>query len=110
MREEKQFVVYIMTNVRRGVFYVGVTSNLWARVQQHRDGVMPGFTRKWGLRRLVWYQAFDDAESAIAFEKRLKRWRRPWKFELVEKANPDWDDLWDQAFGGAGGSVLGGPG
>lgn len=110
MREEKQFAVYIMTNVRRGVLYVGMTSNLWGRVQQHREGVMPGFTRKWGLRRLVWYQLFDDAESAIAFEKRLKRWLRPWKFALVEKMNPDWDDLWDQAFDASEGGILGGPG
>ncbi|WP_449253020.1 GIY-YIG nuclease family protein [Brevundimonas naejangsanensis] len=98
MREERLFTVYIVTNTPRGVLYVGVTSDLLGRVQQHRDRTYPGFSSQWGLRRLVWYQIFDDAESAIHFEKRLKRWRRQWKFELIERMNPEWDDLWEAAF------------
>lgn len=100
MREDRLFTVYIVTNTTRGVLYVGVTSDLLGRVQQHRDRIYPGFTSQWGLRRLVWYQVFDDAESAINFEKRLKRWRRDWKFGLIERMNPEWDDLWEAAFGG----------
>ena len=109
MREDRLFTVYIVTNTTRGVLYVGVTSDLLGRVQQHRDRTYSGFRSQWGLRRLVWYQVFDDAESAINFEKRLKRWRRDWKFDLIEKMNPAWDDLWEATFKSEGG-VLGGPG
>ncbi|MNU75506.1 GIY-YIG nuclease superfamily protein [compost metagenome] len=109
MREDRLFTVYIVTNTTRGVLYVGVTSDLLGRVQQHRDRTYSGFSCQWGLRRLVWYQVFDDAESAINFEKRLKRWRRDWKFGLVERMNPEWEDLWEAAFKSEGG-VLGGPG
>lgn len=109
MREDKLFTVYIVTNTTRGVLYVGATSDLLGRVQQHRDRTYSGFSSQWGLRRLVWYQVFDDAESAINFEKRLKRWRRDWKFGLVERMNPEWEDLWEAAFKSEGG-VLGGPG
>lgn len=109
MRGDKLFTVYIVTNTTRGVLYVGVTSDLLGRVQQYRDRTYSGFSSQWGLRRLVWYQVFDDAESAINFEKRLKRWRRDWKFDLIERINPEWDDLWEGAFSTEGG-VLGGPG
>ncbi|MND88674.1 GIY-YIG nuclease superfamily protein [compost metagenome] len=109
MREDRVFTVYIMTNTPRGVLYVGVTSDLLGRVQQHRERAYPGFTSQWGLRQLVWYQVFDDAESAIHFEKRLKRWRRQWKFDLIEQTNPQWADLWETAFKSDAGA-LSGPG
>jgi putative endonuclease len=99
MRDPKAFAVYIMTNTRRGVLYVGMTSDLPGRVWKHREGVLPGFTRDWGLKRLVWYEAHDCAEGAIAREKRIKRWRRQWKFELIESANPEWGDLWPEIIG-----------
>jgi putative endonuclease len=99
MFEPKVFAVYIMTNLLRSVFYVGVTSNLPYRGHQHRDGQIEGFTKRYNLKHLVWYQCFDDARDAIDFEKRLKRWRREWKVRLIEEMNPDWRDLWPELMG-----------
>lgn len=99
MRDEKIFCVYIMSNVKHGVLYIGVTSNLVSRVLQHREGAFDGFTKQYQLKRLVWYVAFDDALDAIAFEKKLKRWRREWKFRLIEEMNPAWEDLWPELTG-----------
>ena len=99
MFEPKVFVVYIMSNVKRPVMYVGVTSNLPNRATQHREGQIEGFTKQYKLKRLVWYRAYDDARDAIDFEKRLKRWRRDWKFELIEEQNSEWVDLWPELMG-----------
>ena len=86
--------VYIMTNAVRGTLYVGVTSALAGRVYQHREGLVDGFTKRYGLKRLVWYEAHERMLEAIAREKTLKRWKRAWKFELIEALNPDWRDLY----------------
>ena len=99
MAEEKVFAVYLMTNRKRGVLYVGVTSNLIYRALQHRDGALEGFTKTYNLKRLVWYRFYGEALDAITFEKRLKRWRRQWKIELIEEMNPGWDDLWPELTG-----------
>jgi putative endonuclease len=99
MGDPKAFAVYIMTNRERGVLYVGVTSNLPNRVSQHREGAIKGFTKTYNLERLVWYRAYEDARDAIDFEKRLKRWRREWKFRLIEEQNPEWVDLWPELTG-----------
>jgi putative endonuclease len=96
---EHGYAVYIMSNVFRGVMYTGITSNLPSRATQHREGQLEGFTKKYQLKKLVFYQLFGDVTEAIAFEKRLKRWRREWKFELIEKANPAWDDLYPALMG-----------
>ena len=93
MHAEKIFCVYIMSNCKRGVLYIGVTSNLINRAIEHRDGAFDGFTKRYQLKHLVWYGVFGDALDAIAFEKKLKRWRRDWKFRLIEEANPEWEDL-----------------
>ena len=85
--------VYIMTNRRDGVLYVGVTRDLERRVQQHREDRSRSFVSRYGLHHLVWAQGFDDVNDAIAFEKRLKKWRRAWKIRLIEDANPDWLSL-----------------
>ncbi|WP_375381926.1 GIY-YIG nuclease family protein [uncultured Sphingomonas sp.] len=85
--------VYIMANRYRGTMYVGVTADLARRVEQHRCGAGSTFCRKYGLIRLVWAERCDTLENGIAHEKRLKRWRREWKFELIEKDNRDWRDL-----------------
>ncbi len=85
--------VYIMTNRRYGVLYVGITTNLPQRVSQHKLGTFDGFTSKYKLHKLVWCDEFVRIDDAIAFEKRLKRWRRAWKIELIEKDNPSWDDI-----------------
>ena len=88
--------VYIMTNRYRGALYVGVTSSLAVRVTQHREGAGSDYCARRGLTRLVWAERGDTIDECIAHEKRLKRWRREWKFALIEKANPDWQDLYDQ--------------
>lgn len=88
-----------MADRYRGTIYVGVTAKLVARVSQHRSREGSEFCAKYGLRTLVWAEQFGTIDEAIAFEKRLKRWRRQWKFELIEKANPEWDDLFDQLAG-----------
>ena len=87
--------VYIMTNKREGVLYIGVTSDLAARVLQHRAGTGSAFCRRYGLNRLAFAERHDDMASAIAREKALKAWKRAWKIELVESVNPDWLDLFD---------------
>jgi putative endonuclease len=89
----KRFYVYLMASRPRGVLYVGVTSALASRAWQHRSGMMPGFTKKYQVRRLVWFEEHEDALSAIRREKQLKRWRRDWKIALVEHENPQWRDL-----------------
>ena len=88
------YFVYIMTNRPRGVLYTGVTGDLVNRVHEHRLGLKPGFTLKFNVKTLVWFEAFGDIHEAIAREKRIKRWRRAWKIELIEKNNPGWLDLW----------------
>ncbi len=88
------YFVYIVTNRPRGVLYTGVTNDLVRRAWQHRNGELPGFTQKYGLKTLVWYEAFGDIELAIQREKRIKRWRRAWKIALIEEMNPGWLDLW----------------
>jgi putative endonuclease len=88
--------VYLMTNKRQGVLYIGVTSDLAARVMQHREGEGSAFCRKYGLQRLVYTEPHDRIADAIAREKAMKAWKRAWKIELIETANPEWDDLFDR--------------
>ncbi|MEG3087207.1 GIY-YIG nuclease family protein [Sphingomonas sp. PB4P5] len=88
--------VYIMANRDRGTMYTGVTAHLASRVAQHRTGLGSDFCARHGLVRLVWAEPGDDITACIAQEKRLKRWRRDWKFPLIERANPEWRDLYDQ--------------
>jgi len=86
--------VYILASSKHGTLYVGVTNSLERRIAEHRDKVHPGFTAKYGVVRLVWFQGYGDVTQAIGFEKRLKRWRRDWKVVLIEEDNPHWDDLY----------------
>ena len=83
----------MMASKKDGVIYVGVTSDLVKRCHEHRCALIQGFTRKYYVRRLVYFEVFKDVEAAILQEKRLKRWQRTWKKELIEKDNPDWIDL-----------------
>jgi len=92
---DKMFYVYILAKARNSTFYVGVTSDLAKRVWQHRNGVADGFTQKYGIKTLVYYEVFSDPENAILREKRLKKWNRTWKMRLIEKMNPEWTDLYD---------------
>ena len=88
--------VYLMANRYRGALYVGVTASLAHRVTQHRAGAGSVYCARRSLTRLVWAERGDDIALCIEHEKRLKRWRREWKFALIEKANPEWDDLFDR--------------
>ena len=90
----KQPAVYILSNKRNGTLYVGVTSNLVQRVWQHKNNLVPGFTQKYNLHKLVYLEVCESMEAAIQLEKRLKKWERKWKLELIEKLNPEWDDLY----------------
>ncbi|MHA6721989.1 GIY-YIG nuclease family protein [Sphingomonas sp. RS2018] len=90
---ERQPCVYIMTNRFNGTIYTGVTFNLIGRVRQHRDGHFGGFTGDKRIHRLVWFEMTDTMDAAVAAEKRIKRWRREWNMNVIERDNPHWDDL-----------------
>ena len=92
----KKPCVYILANKRNGTLYVGVTSNLLRRVQQHKNNSIEGFTRRYGVHRLVWYESHETMESAITREKNIKSWKRAWKLALIEKDNPAWRDLLEE--------------
>ncbi len=96
MREEIHPTVYILCSKRNGTLYIGVTGDLCNRVAEHKHGAIPGFTQKYGVKTLVWFQRFNSMELAIKEEKRLKEWRRAWKIELIEKSNPEWRDLFTE--------------
>lgn len=87
--------VYILASQRNGTLYTGVTSDLVARIWQHKEDVFPGFSRRYGCKALVWFETHDDIEAAIRKEKQVKRWQRAWKLRLIEERNPDWRDLWE---------------
>jgi len=90
---EPFIAVYIMANRRHGTLYVGVTSDLISRVAQHRDGVFDGFAKRYGLDRLIWFERHDLMTVAIKREKSLKKYKRDWKINLIERENPEWKDL-----------------
>ncbi len=92
-RDDFQPCIYILASQRHGTLYIGVTSNLLQRLWQHREGNVPGFTADHSVKRLVRYELFGTMEGAILREKQLKRWRREWKINLIERENPDWGDL-----------------
>lgn len=85
--------VYILASKPRGTLYVGVTNDLLRRISEHREGAVPGFTKDYNIKMLVYFEEHPDVEQAIAREKKLKRWARAWKIELIRTRNPDWDDL-----------------
>ncbi len=91
----KEFFVYMLASGRNGTLYVGVTSDLPKRIWEHKEKVVEGFTKDYGVDKLVWFEQCPDAESAIQREKRLKEWKRAWKLDLIEKSNPYWRDLYD---------------
>ena len=94
MNSPHSYWVYILASQKRGTLYTGVTSRLAQRISEHREGQMPGFTKKYRVTRLVHAEEFGDAHEAISREKAIKKWRRAWKIELIEKNNPGWRDLW----------------
>ena len=88
--------VYILASKPNGTLYVGVTSNLVQRVWQHKNDLVEGFSKRYSVHMLVWYEAHESMESAIMREKMLKRWKRAWKIRLIQEANPKWADLYDE--------------
>ncbi len=90
---DRQPCVYILASGKHGTLYIGVTSNLLGRLQQHREGLIKGFTSRYDVVRLVHYEMADTMDAAIAREKQLKKWNRDWKVILIERDNPEWDDL-----------------
>jgi putative endonuclease len=92
---ERSFYVYILASGQYGTLYIGFTSDLIKRVFEHRNDLVEGFTRRYGVHHLVYFEKHDSAEAAITREKSIKRWRRDWKIDLIEKTNPEWRDLYD---------------
>jgi putative endonuclease len=92
----KQYYVYILASKRNGTLYIGVTNDLIKRVYEHKNNLINGFTQKHNVHQLVYYEQTSDVESAIQREKQLKKWNRKWKLGLIEKKNPNWNDLYEQ--------------
>ena len=90
----KHPAVYILASKRNGTLYIGVTSDLVKRIWEHKNNMVEGFTKRYNVHQLVWYELHGSMESAITREKRLKNWKRKWKLELIESKNPDWQDLY----------------
>lgn len=101
MSWERQPAVYLLASARNGTLYVGVTSELVARAWQHRSHAVDGFTNRYSVEHLVWYELHGTMESAITREKQIKKWNRRWKVALIEERNPYWNDLWPEITGQA---------
>jgi putative endonuclease len=99
---EKQPAVYILASGKNGTLYIGVTSDLIQRGWQHKTHAVPGFTDRYDVDQLVWFELHGDMEHAIEREKRLKKWDRAWKVRLIEESNSDWRDLWPEILGSPG--------
>jgi putative endonuclease len=96
MSRDHRYYVYILASRKNGTLYIGVTNNLLKRVHQHKTNVVEGFTKQYGVHRLVYFEQYRDIRDAINREKRMKRWKRQWKINLIEKENPEWKDLFDE--------------
>jgi putative endonuclease len=89
------YYVYIIASRKDGAIYIGITNDIVRRIYEHRTKAVPGFTSRYNITRLVWFEIYDDPITAISREKELKKWRRSWKVELIEKDNPEWNDLYE---------------
>lgn len=89
------YYVYILASKRNGTLYIGVTNHLLRRIYQHKNNLIDGFTKRYAVHKLVWYDRTDDVREALQMEKRLKKYPRKWKLNLIEKDNPNWKDLWE---------------
>ena len=87
--------MYIMTNKRNGILYIGVTNGLYKRIWQHKNGMVAGFTKKYNVHLLVYYELHDDINSAILREKQIKKWNRSWKIRMIEEFNSEWNNLYN---------------
>ncbi len=93
------YYVYLLASRRQGTLYLGVTNDLVRRVHEHKTKAVPGFTERYGVDRLVWFELYDDPTAAIAREKAVKKWRRDWKIRLIDEQNPEWRDLFPAIVG-----------
>jgi putative endonuclease len=93
---DRQYFVYIMASRRNGTLYVGMTNNLLRRVWEHREGLIEGFTSEYRVKHLVYFETFEDVHAAIHRETRLKKWKRQWKIDLIQRENVEWDDLYEK--------------
>ena len=93
---DRTYWVYLMASGRNGTLYIGVTNDLARRASQHRTGSGSAFAAKYGVNKLVWYESYNDVNDAIRREKQLKKWERRWKLELIERMNPEWNDLYEE--------------
>jgi len=91
----KQYYVYILASKKDGILYIGVTSDLLGRSWQHKEGVVEGFSKRYWIKKLVYFEVHSDIEQAIIREKQMKKWNRDWKIRLIEEKNPDWEDLYE---------------
>ena len=96
MGKRKVYWVYILASRRNGTLYIGITNDLVRRVSEHRGGTVAGFTKKYGVKHLVYFEEFANIGDAIHRETRLKKWNRKWKLDLIEAQNPEWKDLYDE--------------
>ena len=92
----KDYYVYILASKQNGTLYIGVTNNLLKRVSEHKNNLVEGFTKKYNVHNLVYYEKYNDIHCAITREKQIKKWERQWKINLIEKSNPDWIDLYEK--------------
>lgn len=92
----KQYYVYIMASKKNGTLYIGITNDLVRRIYEHREGIVEGFTKKYNVKNLVYYEIHSDINEAIKCEKAMKKWLRKWKIELIVKTNPEWKDLYEE--------------
>jgi putative endonuclease len=90
----KQYYVYILAGKKNGTLYIGITSDLMKRVYEHKNELVEGFTNRYNIKKLVYFEVYEEVEAAIIREKRLKKWRRRWKIKLIEKSNPEWNVLY----------------
>jgi putative endonuclease len=95
----KTYYVYMMASKKNGTLYTGMTNDLIKRVYEHKEGVVEGFTKKYGVKILVWYEQTNDVEAAIKREKNIQAWKREWKLRLIEEKNPSWSDLYNEIIG-----------
>jgi len=93
---KKQYYVYILSNKRNGTLYIGITSNLKKRIYEHKEKLIEGFTKKYAVDKLVYYESTSDANRAILREKQMKKWKRSWKVKLIESINQKWKDLYNE--------------
>lgn len=93
---EKYYYIYILASKRNGALYIGITSGLIKRIWEHKNKLVDGFTRKYNINKLIYYEQYSDPENAIKREKRLKKYNRKWKLNLIEKVNPNWKDLYEE--------------